>query len=155
MGITSYMYPGVVTKLFGFQKEEVKRWCKPSWALFLSCVLGNLGHILLDVTMHAVNPIFWPWIDPENVMGPLVILFGGKVDVDQEFLWARIASHLVMGILCMVIILQKRQRRWEYLLLGAHSEYFSKKTNFKKDKKDEKDEKEYRDKGVKIFKSYS
>ena len=121
--VTIYLYPSIVSFLFKIERKKLEILCKPSKELFISCLLGNLFHIFLDVIMHPVNPIFWPWINPENVIGPFVLLFSDSFGIDVGFLIANITSNLIMGIIGIIIIVHYRKNLWEKLLVGNRLEF--------------------------------
>ncbi|MCW8802128.1 MAG: DUF4184 family protein, partial [Candidatus Bathyarchaeota archaeon] len=58
---TVKVYPYLVSSLFHVNKERVKTKCKLSLGLVLSVLVGILSHVLLDVTNHPYNPLFWPF----------------------------------------------------------------------------------------------
>ena len=60
--VTIRVYPFHVSYIFHVDKEKVERKCKLSFAMVFSVFVGNLLHVLLDVTNHAYNPVFWPFL---------------------------------------------------------------------------------------------
>ena len=85
-------------------------------------MLGNLFHIFLDIPMHPFNPVLWPFVDPYNIVGILVLIFTKEGDTISGFLYARIMVNIlmitIMGILLAVIIVKNKENRWERLLIG-------------------------------------
>src|SRR3989337_1996304 len=109
--ITIWIYPTLTSKIFPINKLEVKEKCGPSISLIFSCLLGILSHVLLDVTNHAYNPVFWPFLTINETPSPITPFLGG----------AEIASlivHTLIAIMFVGLFLQKRQNFWERLLVG-------------------------------------
>ena len=72
--------------------------------------------------MHPFNPVLWPFIDPYDIVGILVLVFTFEGDISLGFLHARILVNIlmitVMGILLAIIIVKNRKNMWERLLIG-------------------------------------
>ncbi len=64
--VTRYFYPPLVSIIFRLNRNKLDSKCRLTSNLVLSCMLGNLFHILLDITMHPCNPVLWPWINPND-----------------------------------------------------------------------------------------
>jgi len=58
--LTITIYPILISDLFKIDEEKVKEKTKLSVNLIVSCLLGNLSHVLLDFINHLYNPLFWP-----------------------------------------------------------------------------------------------
>ena len=120
--VTVYIYPILTSLLFRLDKAKLKQVCRFSPALALSCMLGNLFHIFLDIPMHPFNPVLWPFVDPYKIIGILVLVFANKGDISLGFLHARILVNIlmitIMGILLTLIIVKNRKNLWERLLIG-------------------------------------
>lgn len=120
--VTVYLYPILTSLLFRLDRVKVKKICRFSPSLALSCMLGNLFHIFLDIPMHPFNPVLWPFVDPYNIVGILVLIFTKEGDTTLGFLYARIMVNIlmitIMGILLAVIIVKNKENRWERLLIG-------------------------------------
>jgi len=120
--ITVYIYPILSSLFFRIDKVKTKEVCRFSPVLVLSCLLGNLFHIFLDIPMHPFNPVLWPFVDPYNIVGILVQAFAIGGDMNLGFLWARILMGIlmvtIMGIILAFNILKNRKNLWERLLLG-------------------------------------
>ena len=109
--VTILVYPALVSVFFSIEEAEVKERCKASLGLFFSCLLGNISHVLLDYTNHDYNPIFWPFLTPEETPNLICSTLGGK----------EIASLIVQAILIIIFIIllmNKRKNLWENLLVG-------------------------------------
>jgi membrane-bound metal-dependent hydrolase YbcI (DUF457 family) len=73
--ITRVFYAPMVSLFFGVDKGELDEACKITSALAISCLIGVWSHLLLDYPMHWYNPILWPWVNPFDIVGPLVLFF--------------------------------------------------------------------------------
>lgn len=120
--ITVYIYPILASLIFRRDKVKTKEVCRFSPALVLSCMLGNLFHIVFDIPMHPFNPVLWPFIDPYSIVGILVVIFAKGGDIDLGFLYARILMGIlmitIMGILLTIIIVKNKKTFWERVLIG-------------------------------------
>jgi len=108
--VTVRIYPYVVSRLFHVDKERVERKCRLSFALVLSVLIGILSHVLLDVTNHPSNPIFWPF--HPTTASPIYFALGEPLG----YLWIQIA----MGVLLAALIFVKRKNVFEELLVGSN-----------------------------------
>jgi len=122
MFVTIYLYPILTSLFFRLDRAKVKEVCRLSPALVLSCLLGNLFHIFLDIPMHPFNPVLWPIVDPYSIIGILVLIFAIEGDISRGFLHARILVNIlmitIMGMLLAFIIVKNRKNLWEPLLIG-------------------------------------
>ncbi len=122
MFVTVYLYPILTSLFFRLERAKIKEFCRLSPALVLSCMLGNLFHIFLDIPMHPFNPVLWPFVDPYNIVGILVLIFTIEGDIRLGFLHARISVNIlmitIMGILLTIIIVKNRKNLWERVLIG-------------------------------------
>jgi len=120
--VTVYLYPILTSWLFHLDKAKIKEVCRFSPGLALSCMLGNLFHIFLDIPMHPFNPVLWPFVDPYSIVGILVLVFAAEGDIARGFLHARILVNIlmitIMALLLTIIIVKNRKDLWERLLLG-------------------------------------
>jgi len=112
---TVFLYPILASIIFRIDRIKLKEACKLTPALVLSCMLGNLFHIILDIPMHPFNPVFWPFIDPYDFIGILVLLFAFNGDLNLGFIYASILTHVVMGILSFIILIKSR-KDWRTLV---------------------------------------
>ncbi|MBN1243984.1 metal-dependent hydrolase [Candidatus Bathyarchaeota archaeon] len=108
--ITVFIYPRLTSVIFPVNKLKVKEKCQFSIGLVFSCALGCLSHVLLDVTNHAYNPLFWPFIAPNETPSPVVPFLGGVET-------ASLLIHAVMIILFIGLFATKRENFWEHLLV--------------------------------------
>ena len=108
--VTVRVYPYLVSRLFHVDKERVKSKCKLSFAVVFSVLVGNLSHVLLDVTNHPYNPIFWPFLPTITTPSPIYFALGYPLGS----LWMQI----IMGALLVALIVIKRKNIFEELLVG-------------------------------------
>jgi membrane-bound metal-dependent hydrolase YbcI (DUF457 family) len=117
---TRYLYTPIISWFFGVDHAKLDEACSLNLTLILSCILGLIGHLLLDYTMHWFNPLLWPWVDPFVIVGPLVLLFaplGGLEGTPFHF-----ANYLVSGIMILfwflIIFKNRNDNLWESIWLG-------------------------------------
>ena len=120
--VTVYLYPILTSLLFHLDRAKIKEVCRFSPSLAISCMLGNLFHIFLDIPMHPFNPVLWPFVDPYSIVGILVLAFSVEGDIATGFLHARIMVNIlmitIMGMLFTIIIVKNRKNLWERVLIG-------------------------------------
>jgi len=119
--VTVMLYPTLTSFFFRLDKVKVKEVCRLTPALILSCMLGNIFHILLDIPMHPFNPVLWPFIDPYSIVGFLVLIFAVDGNISLGFLIARVLNYMIMGSSLLVIIIKSRKNLWEQTLIGKRS----------------------------------
>jgi len=112
------VYPILSSLFFSLDKVKVKEVCKLTPALILSCMLGIVFHILLDIPMHPFNPVLWPFVDSYSIVGILVLVFAIDGNISLGFLIARILNYVIMGSSMLVIINKSRKNLWEDILIG-------------------------------------
>jgi hypothetical protein len=108
--VTIRIYPPLVSRLFHVDKERVESKCKLSFALVFSVFVGILSHVLLDVTNHAYNPVFWPFLPATATPSPIYFALGNPLGS----LWMQI----IMSVLLAALIVVKRKNLFEELLVG-------------------------------------
>lgn len=111
VAITVIVYPRLTGAIFPINKLRVKEKCQFSLGLVISCFIGVLFHVLLDVTNHSYNPIFWPFLSIYQTPSPIVPLLGG---LDM----ASLIMHGSMIALFGTLFYDKRRNFWEQLLVG-------------------------------------
>ncbi len=109
--ITRLIYPRLVSAIFSINKERVKKKCSLSFMLVFSGLIGVLSHVLLDVTNHAYNPLFWPFLSLFQTPSPIVPLLSG-----QNI--ASLIVHSTMLALFGALLIKNRSNLWERLLVG-------------------------------------
>lgn len=103
--ITVLIYPKIVG-LFVKSRAKLSKETRASPRLFLSCALGLSAHVLLDLTCHIYNPVFWPF--HPGVFLPYSLFLTGVAVV-----------YTLMGIALLIILVRNRGRGiWEKLLIG-------------------------------------
>jgi hypothetical protein len=111
VAITVLAYPPLTSAIFRVSKSRVEERCRLSLGLAVSCLIGVISHVLLDVLNHTYNPVFWPFLSIYETPSPIVPLLGG----------ADTASFLVHGLMAVLfagLLLNRCEKRWEQLLVG-------------------------------------
>jgi len=108
--VTIRVYPPLVSRLFHVDKKRVESKCKLSFAVVFSVFVGNLSHVLLDVTNHPYNPVFWPFLPATATPSPIYFALGNPLG----YLWMQI----IMAVLLAALIVIKRKNLFEELLVG-------------------------------------
>jgi membrane-bound metal-dependent hydrolase YbcI (DUF457 family) len=110
IAISVLVYPRLTSAIFPIDKLKVKEKCRFSLGLAVSCLLGVLSHVLLDVTNHPYNPVFWPFLGSSETPSPIVPLLGGAPT-------ASLLMHTLMAVLFIGLFANKRRNFWEHLLV--------------------------------------
>ncbi len=102
----------VILRLSGVEGS----WRRTSWLnVAVSCLIGNLSHVFLDVTCHTYNPLLWP-ITSKSVINP----FDSPVTA-YWVMWP--TTSLVMLVLFAAIVVYERpstlREAVEKLFLGS------------------------------------
>ncbi|MHA1959026.1 MAG: hypothetical protein ACW99U_02265 [Candidatus Thorarchaeota archaeon] len=114
-----FLYPPVISRIFGVNRQGLDERCSVSPALILSCAVGLVGHLLLDYPMHYYNHILWPFVDPNTLVGPLVLILSFEGDLDLGYIRANIITNIIMILLFALIVMRIRGSRfWERFWLG-------------------------------------
>lgn len=108
--ITNQLYPSLASYLFRVDKKKAEHKCKLSFALAFSVFVGIISHVLLDVTNHPYNPVFWPFLAPSATPSPIYFALGEPLGS----LW----MQGIMGVLLLALIVIKRKNLFEELLVG-------------------------------------
>ncbi len=116
--VTVLLYPILISMFFGVDRVKLNEVCRLTPVLVLSCMLGNLFHLLLDLLMHPFNPTLWPFIDPYNIVGILVLALAIEGDIGLGFLRANILTNAITGLLMIAILLKSRRNLWELIFVG-------------------------------------
>jgi len=106
---TVKIYPNLVSSLFRVNKERLKTKCKLSLGLVVSVLIGILSHVLLDVTNHPYNPLFWPF-SSTFVNSPIYFALGTTI--------GSLYMQVVMGFFLIGLIIVYRKNLFEKLLVG-------------------------------------
>ena len=108
--VTVMVYPAVVSRLFLVDKKKVESKCRFSFAVVFSVLVGNLSHVLLDITNHPYNPIFWPFLSATATPSPIYFALGAPLGS----YW----MQLIMAAALTGLIVVKRKNLFEELLVG-------------------------------------
>ncbi len=109
--VTVLIYPKLTSAIFPMSKSKVQEKCQFSGTLALSCLLGGLSHVLLDVTNHTYNPVFWPFLGIYETPSPIVPFLGGQFA-------ASLLITALMIVLFLGFFIRKRENFWHKLLIG-------------------------------------
>jgi len=99
---TVLMYPPLIGSLLRIDRRELRSKCSFSLVLTLSVFLGNISHVLLDITNHPYNPILWPFVMIGDTPSPLCSALGGMVT-------ASLVIHTLMALLFLALFINKRE----------------------------------------------
>ncbi len=122
--VTRVFYAPIISLFFGVDKGDLDDACRVTPALVASCLIGVWSHLLLDYPMHWYNPILWPWVNPFDVMGPLVQFFiVSGLGLGDAFWMALNLTQGAMIVLWAVIIAWYLNRGlWRNHWLGRPAE---------------------------------
>ena len=106
---TVSLYPILVKTVFHVKEELVKGEIGFSRNLVMSCLLGNLSHVILDFPTHRFNPLFWPFQTTT-----VSVIFSYQLSL---------LIHFVSAALCVMLLIHHRQNTWAELLIkqGTHA----------------------------------
>jgi hypothetical protein len=68
--------------------------------------------------MHPYGFIFWPFVDPNSIVGFLVLWFAPEGDLAMGFFFARLPNYIIMGSLMIAIVVKCRKNLWDQTLIG-------------------------------------
>jgi hypothetical protein len=102
--ITRFLYPPIISLLFRIDRKELNQVCQISAWMIFSCLVGVISHLLLDFPMHWYSPILWPWVNPYDIVGPLVLFFMSTYDMWTAYLIASSITSIAMLVIWSVII---------------------------------------------------
>ncbi|MHA3962003.1 MAG: DUF4184 family protein [Candidatus Thorarchaeota archaeon SMTZ1-45] len=119
--VTWLFYPPIISTIFRVNKDELMEVCTPSAMLFLSCLIGVLSHLLLDYPMHWFNPILWPWVNPYDVVGPLVLFFAPFGPINRTAFWManRLTSAIMILAWIPILVYYQNNDLWTNHWLGG------------------------------------
>lgn len=109
--VTRYLYTPIISTFFKVDREALNEVCKVTPWLIASCILGVISHLILDYPMHWYNPILWPWVNSEDVIGPLVLIFLPTYTLESAFVIARTLTHILMIVMWAFILRQLSSKR--------------------------------------------
>ncbi|MHA1935950.1 MAG: DUF4184 family protein [Candidatus Thorarchaeota archaeon] len=116
-----FLWPSVVSRIFGVDREELNEACQVNSWVVLSCMIGVLSHLLIDYPMHWYNPLLWPLVSPFDLVGPFVLLFTPWGPINgSAFSMANILTNVAMlSFFVYIIIRYKNKDLWRNLWLGG------------------------------------
>lgn len=128
--VTWLLYPPIISALFGIDLDRLREVSGFSKMLVISCLIGVLSHLLLDYPMHWYNPILWPWVDPFDVVGPLVLFFASYGSLSGiAFRMANILTSVIMAIWWLLILAYYSGKDlWDYHWVGTGTNHSSSDT---------------------------
>ena len=103
VAITRLLYAPIVSLVFGVERDELNQVCRIDPWMAVSCFIGVLSHLALDFPMHWYNPVLWPWVNPYDIVGPLVLIFAASLDKWSAYLMASSITHATMIVLWAAI----------------------------------------------------
>jgi len=102
--ITWLLYPPIISSIFKIERDKLNQVCTITPWMMLSCFLGVISHLVLDFPMHWYNPILWPWVNPNDIVGSRVLLFIPTYDMWTAYLIASLIMHIAMIVIWIAII---------------------------------------------------
>ena len=106
---TITIYPILISYVFGIDEEKIKAKTRLSLSLIVSCLLGNLSHVVLDFLNHLYNPLFWPL--SHATLSPICLALGGLET-------SSLIVSLILLVLFVTLLISQRKNLWEKLLVG-------------------------------------
>ncbi|MGY5876403.1 MAG: DUF4184 family protein [Candidatus Thorarchaeota archaeon] len=116
--VTRYIYPVVISVIFGVDREALNEACRVNSVMILSCAIGLVSHLLLDYPMHPYSQIFWPFIEARLLVGPLLLFFAQGTTIRQGFTTAHMFTVAVMVLWWIAIFVVIRKNVWEEHWMG-------------------------------------
>jgi membrane-bound metal-dependent hydrolase YbcI (DUF457 family) len=107
---TVFMFPPLIGSLLRIDKDELRSKCSFSLVLILSVFLGNISHVLLDITNHSYNPILWPFVMIGDTPSLICSALGGMVP-------ASLVIHTLMTLLFVALFINKRENLLKRILV--------------------------------------
>ena len=104
--ITRYLYAPIISTIFNIDREALTQQCRFTYWMGVSCIIGVLSHLILDYPMHWYNPILWPWISSDAIIGPLILVFMPQYTLETAYLIARALMTVLMVALWIAILLR-------------------------------------------------
>ncbi|TFH05485.1 MAG: DUF4184 family protein [Candidatus Thorarchaeota archaeon] len=104
--VTRFLYAPLISAIFGVDRTELDEVCKITPWLIASSFIGVMSHLILDFPIHWYNPILWPWVNPFDVIGTLVLFFMPAYGIWNAYLFARLLVNIAMVIIWIVILMK-------------------------------------------------
>lgn len=102
--VTRFLYAPIMSLFFSIDRAELNEACSITPWMVASSFIGVMSHIILDYPMHFNNPIFWPWANRLDVIGPLILMFMPTFGLWNGYLIASFLTHIAMVIIWIVIL---------------------------------------------------
>lgn len=117
--VTRIFYPPIISFFFRLNYQEVKQACRITPMLVLSCMLGALFHVIVDIPMHPYNPVLWPWVNPGDIVGTVVLFFAEEGNIALGFIRANTLFTAIMTVLGSIILaVNLGKGMWKRLWIG-------------------------------------
>lgn len=114
LGLVMFVYPYLISFLFKINIFEIKKKCRFSALLTISCMIGNLSHILIDSTTHEYNPLLYP-ISRESIN-----FFRISNDRGFDNLIITIILALIILVIVFVSLRKGTKLFWKKMLLDQN-----------------------------------
>ena len=121
--VTRYLYTPIISTFFSVDKTELGDICRVTPWLIASSFIGVMSHLILDFPMHWYNPILWPWVNPYDIVGPLILLFMSMFSFWNAYVIASALTHISMIVLWILILvkLHSKGNLWYRHWVSDHS----------------------------------
>ncbi len=120
MSVTHYVYPSLIGKVFTLDRELLQKACRFTPMLVVSCAVGIISHIAIDIPFHWYNSVLWPWISPFEIVGPVCAFFASLLNVDivSGYAVANLFANIIMAVVLIAIVLATKEDKWKKLWIG-------------------------------------
>jgi len=108
--VTRFLYAPIISTIFGVDRTECAEECRITPWLVASSFIGVMSHLILDFPMHWYNPILWPWVNPLDVVGPLIIVLQAFFEFWTAYIISSVLLHASMIVLWLAIIVVIRAK---------------------------------------------
>lgn len=110
--LTIFLYPAVVSLLFGLDREMVEERCRFSGKLVASCFAGCVSHVFIDSLHHEHNPLLYPFTNES---------FDAFVLLNDWNYASVIVQSVFLALSVFILILEARRGTggfWKRVLVG-------------------------------------
>ena len=104
--VTRFLYAPLISTIFRVDRTELDEVCRITPWLIASSFIGVMSHLILDFPVHYYNPILWPWVNPFDVIGSLVLFFMPAYSIWDAYLIARLLANIAMILVWLVILMK-------------------------------------------------
>jgi hypothetical protein len=121
LGVTRYVYPSLIGKIFALDRKLLDEACRFTPMLVVSCVVGIISHIAVDIPLHWYNPVLWPWVNPFEIVGPICAFFASLLNADiiTGYAVANLFANGIMAVVLITIVFANKEDRWKKLWIGT------------------------------------